>query len=136
VKQTVLLAALVAILNQTSPALGQEAQLRESLFSSASDKSRDAVDVSNRPNRSDRVATRSAQMMPVPQVHRNVSLRRLALGALIGGAAGAALGYGLASSSCGTSSSPQECAGYGRLGAVMAGGVGVALGVHIAAGRP
>jgi hypothetical protein len=128
VKQTVLLVAIVAIFNQTSPAFAQNPQWRAPATFSDTDTG---------PKRSDRVTIRrSAQMMPAPHVHRNVSIRRVALGALIGGAAGAALGHGLASHSCGSYSSPQECAGYGRLGAVVMGGVGVALGVHIAAGRP
>ncbi len=126
-KQTVLLAAIVAILSQGSPVFAQDARLlpQGTLH-----------ETGTRPERSDPdAAQRSAQMMPVPHVHRNVSFRRVALGALIGGAAGAAVGYGLASRSCGASSSPQECAGYGRLGAVMAGGGGGGLGVPIAVGR-
>ena len=82
------------------------------------------------------VRIRSMQPPTVPHVHRNVSVRRLALGALIGGAAGAALGYGLGSKSCGATDSRQECEGYGRLGATVMGGVGVFLGVHIALGTP
>lgn len=114
-KRTVLLATIVAIFNQTLPAFAQDGQLLP---------------------RATLSETTTAQLMPVPHVHRNISIRRLALGALIGGATGAAVGYALASRSCGATASPQECAGYGRLGAVVAGGVGVALGVHIAAGRP
>ena len=78
---------------------------------------------------------RASQAIPVVHVHHNVSIRRMAVGALIGGAAGAAVGYGLGSR-CGATCSPQERAGYGRLGAVVLGGVGVFLGVHIAVGNP
>jgi hypothetical protein len=126
VARTVLLAAIVAILNQTSPALAQDSHPR-AVFS----------EPDTGPKKADRVPVpRGVQMMPMPHVHRNVSLRRVALGALIGGAAGAALGYGLASNSCGASASAQECRGYGRLGAVVAGGASAALGVHIALGSP
>ena len=127
-KHTVLLAAIVAIFSQTSALFAQDAQLRPRAT---------LIETDSGPKRSARgPVAGTAQVAPVPHVHRNVSLRRVALGALIGGAAGAALGYGLASHSCGASASPQECAGYGRLGAVVMGGVGVGLGVHIAAGRP
>jgi len=117
-KRTVLLAVFVTTLSHAAPMLAQEARgLSQASVRGAT------VDQSPTP-------------MPVPHAHRNVSLRRLALGAVIGGAAGAALGYGLARSSCGATASRQECVGYGQLGAVMGGGAGVVLGIHIAAGRP
>ena len=117
-KRTVLLAVFVTTLSYSSPTVAQEAR-------GLSDAPRCEANVDQPP-----VPT------PVPHVHRNVSLRRLALGALIGGAAGAAVGVSLARSSCGASASRQECVGYGQLGAVMGGVSGMVLGVHIAARRP
>jgi len=148
VRLTVLLAAIVTTFNQASPALAQDTQrlLRPSFREAVrphdggvpltiGEQHRTAFDSTAGPHRSDGVAIqRSAQTMPVP--HRSVSIRRLALGALIGGATGAALGYALSTRSCGATSSRQECVGYGRLGATVGGGVGAVLGVRIAAERP
>ena len=146
---TVLLAAIVTTINQASPALAQDAQglLRASFREAVrphdggfpltvSEQQLTALDNTAGPHRADGVAIRSAQTTPVPFLHRSVSIRRLALGALIGGATGAALGYAMSTRSCGATSSRQECVGYGRLGAAVGGGVGAVLGVRIAAERP
>jgi hypothetical protein len=70
---------------------------------------------------------------PLAEAHygRRVSGRRLLIGALIGGAAGAALGYHLGSK-C-VLAPRAECAADGRLVAGVFGGLGGLIGVGIAA---
>jgi hypothetical protein len=64
--------------------------------------------------------------------HRQVSGKRLLIGALVGGAAGGTLGYYLGSK-CGPGAPHAECVADGRLVAGVFGGLGALIGVGIAA---